>query len=227
VNDIQRRDPDSRIKILDIGCGDGSFIKNVLTAGIDADFIGFDLSINMLKMAKNSLDCSRVQLLAADGFTMPLQPEAKFDLIHIDSVLHHLVGKTRTECVYLMDLFCKQLMDRLSKNGSLLVEEVYYDSHLFPQITSCMIFYGLKLLNFLRLDVSKIVVELLPGLEVNFLHRKQIEELFEQYGTIQLVKQTPWQVPRLYRFLLLKGLGHISYTITALQQLPSQRTQAS
>jgi SAM-dependent methyltransferase len=226
MNDIQRRKPDSRIKILDIGCGDGSFIKNVLTAGIDADMIGFDISINMLKMAKNNLDC-HVQLFAADGFTMPLQPEAKFDLIHIDSVLHHLVGKTRTESSHLIDLFCKQIMDRLSKNGSLLVEEVYYDSHLFPQITSCMIFYGLKLLNFLRLDVNKIVVELLPGLEVNFLHRKQLEELFKQYGTIQLVKQTPWPVPRLYRFLLLKDLGHISYTITALQQIPSQRAQAS
>ena len=227
MNDIQRRDPDGRVKILDIGCGDGSFIKNVLTAGIDADFIGFDISINMLKMAKNSLDCSRVQLLAADGFKMPLKPEAKFDLIHIDSVLHHLIGKTRVDSVRLMDLFCKQLRDRLSENGSLIVEEVYYASHLFPQITSCMIFYGLKLLNFLHLDVSKIVGELLPGLEVNFLHHKQIDELLKQYGTVQLIKQTPWQVPRLYRFLLLKDLGHISYIITALRQLPSQHGQAS
>jgi hypothetical protein len=181
----------------------------------------------MIKMAKNSLDCSRVQFLLADGFKMPLKPEAKFDLIHVDSVLHHLIGKTRTESVRLMDLFCKQLMDRLSENGSLIVEEVYYASHLFPQITSCMIFYGLKLINFLHLDVSKIIGELLPGLEVNFLHHKQIEELFEQYGTIQLIKQTPWQVPRLYRLLLLKDLGHISYIITTIPRLPSQHAQAS
>src|SRR5712691_9831527 len=79
-NDIQRRDADGRIKILDVGCGDGPFIKNALTARIDADFIGFDISINMIKMAKNSLDCSGVQLLAADGSNMPLRPEAKFDL---------------------------------------------------------------------------------------------------------------------------------------------------
>jgi SAM-dependent methyltransferase len=222
MNDIQRRVADGRIKILDIGCGEGHFIKNALTAGIDADFIGFDISINMIKMAKNSLDCSGVQLLAADGFKMPLKPEAKFDLIHIDSVLHHLIGKTRAESVRLIELFCKQLRERLSEYGSLIVEEVYYGSRLFPQITSCMIFYGLKLLNFLHLDVSNIVGDLLPGLEVNFLHHKQIEELLEQYGTTQLINQTPWQVPRLYRFFLLKDLGHISYVIT-----PSQNAEAS
>ena len=117
MNDILRRDPDGRIKILDIGCGDGPFMKSALTAGIDADCIGFDISINMLKMAKNSLDCSRVQLLAADGFRMPLRPEAKFDLIHIDSVLHHLIGKTRDDSARLTDSFCRQLIDRLSENG--------------------------------------------------------------------------------------------------------------
>jgi SAM-dependent methyltransferase len=221
MNDIQRRDPDARIKILDIGCGDGSFIKNALTGGIDADFVGFDISINMLKMAKNSFDRSGVQLIAADGFKMPLKPEAKFDLIHIDSVLHHLIGKTRAESVRLIDLFCKQLRNRLSKNGSLIVEEVYYASHPFPQITSCMIFYGLKLLNFLRLDLSKIMGDLLPGLEVNFLHPKQIEELLGKYGIIQLTKRTPWPVPMLYRLLLLKELGHVSYVITAVSRLPA------
>ncbi|MDQ6866399.1 MAG: class I SAM-dependent methyltransferase, partial [Thermoproteota archaeon] len=192
-----------------------------------ADFIGFDVSTNMIKMAKNSVGCSEVQLLAADGSNMPLRPEAKFDLIHIDSVLHHLIGKTRAESVHLIDSFCKQLRGRLSENGSLIVEEVYYASYLFPQITSFMIFYGLKLLNFLHLDVSKIVGELLPGLEVNFLHHKQIEELLEQYGTIQLIKQTPWQVPKLYRLFLLKNLGHISYVVTALPQIPTQPAQTS
>lgn len=221
MNDLQRKDPNGIVKILDIGCGDGSFIKSVLTEGIHADFIGVDISIKMLKMAKNSLESSGVQLLAADGFKMPLKPGSKFDLIHIDSVLHHLIGKTRAESVRLIDLFCKQLKDRLSENGSIVVEEIYYVSYIFPQITSSLIFYGLKLLNFLRLDVSKIVGELLPGLEVNFLHNNQIEELLEQYGKVKLIKQTPWPIPRLYRLFLLKNLGHISYLITAVPRIPS------
>jgi SAM-dependent methyltransferase len=224
MNKIQKKDHDSRIRILDIGCGDGSFIKNAVTALTEADFIGLDISINMLKEAKNSLDSTSVHFFAADGFKMPLKPEAKFDLIHIDSVLHHLIGRTRAESLHLIDLFCKQLRHRLSENGSLVVEEVYYTSYLFPGITSFMIFYVLKLLNILHLDVSGIIGELLPGLEVNFLHNKQIKQLLEQYGTIQLVKQTPWSVPKLYRLLLLKELGHITYIMKALPEgnvLPS------
>jgi SAM-dependent methyltransferase len=224
---IQKRDHRGRIKILDIGCGDGSFIRDVSTAGVDADFIGVDISANMLKLAKSSFDSPGVQLIAADGFRMPLKPDAKFDLIHIDSVLHHLIGKTRSESVRLIDLFCEQLMHRLSENGSLVVEEIYYASYLFPQITSSLIFYGLKLINFLHLDMSRIIRELLPGLEVNFLHQKQIKELLGRYGLVKLVKQTPWPVPKLYRLVFLRELGHISYVVTALPQPPSQHARAS
>jgi SAM-dependent methyltransferase len=226
LDGIQRRDSDERVKILDIGCGDGSFIKNALVAGIDADFIGFDVAVNMLKVGKDSLDYSKVQLLAADGFKLPFRPGVKFDLIHLDSVLHHLIGKTRADSVHLIELFCEQLRDRLSENGSLVVEEIYYTSHLFPQITSRMIFYGLKLLNFLHLDLSKFMSEVLPGLEVNFLHQSQIEQLFGRYGIIKLIKQTPWPVPRLYRVLLLKDHGHISYIITGIPRMPSKSARA-
>jgi 2-polyprenyl-3-methyl-5-hydroxy-6-metoxy-1,4-benzoquinol methylase len=206
---------------LDIGCGDGPFIKSLFTNGVDADIIGLDISINMIKLAKKTLD-SRAQLLTADAFKLPLRPGVKFDLIHLDSVLHHIISKTRSKSLQLVDSFCKQLTDRLSKNGSMVVEEVYYASYLSPQITSFIIFYGLKFLNILHLDVSKLVEELLPGLEVNFLHQDQIERLLAWYGTVQLVKKTSWHVPRLYRFLLLKELGHVCYTLTpSMDQAPS------
>ena len=186
----------------------------MLAAGMNAKFTGFDLSVNMLRTAKKTLDSSKVELVAADGFKMPLREEARFDLIHIDSVLHHLIGNTRSESIKLANLFCRQLIDRLSENGSLVVEEVYYVSHLFPRFTSSLIFYGLKLLNILHLDASKIISELLPGLEVNFLGDKEIEKLLGSYGRVCLIKKTPWQRPKLYRLLLLKDFGHISYMVT-------------
>jgi hypothetical protein len=186
----------------------------MLGTGIDAVFTGFDISINMLRTAKKSVDSWRVDLVAADGFKMPLKSEARFDLIHIDSVLHHLVGKTKAKSLLLASLFCKQLVEQLSENGSLVVEEVYYISHLFPKLTSSLIFYGLKLLNLLHLDASRIVSDLLPGLEVNFLGDKEIEKLLGSYGRVYLIKKTPWPRPKLYRFLLLKDFGHISYMVT-------------
>jgi SAM-dependent methyltransferase len=186
----------------------------MLATGINALFLGFDISVNMLKTAKKSVDNSRVELVAADGFKMPLRQNARFDLIHIDSVLHHLVGNTRDKSMQLANLFCNQIIDRLSENGSLVVEEVYYVSYLLPTISSSLIFYGLKLLNLLHIDASKIMNEFNPGLEVNFLGDKEIEKLLGSYGTVYLIKKTPWPRPKLYRFLLLKDLGHITYLVT-------------
>jgi SAM-dependent methyltransferase len=186
----------------------------MLANRIDAVFIGFDISSNMLSTARKSIDSSRVDLVAADGFKMPLKSEATFDVIHIDSVLHHIVAKTKRKSFLLVDLFCKELIEHLSQNGSLIVEEVYYVSHLFPKLTSSLIFYGLKFLNLLHIDASRIVNELLPGLEVNFLGDNEIWKLLDRYGEVHLIKKTPWPRPRLYRLLLLKEFGHISYRVT-------------
>ena len=110
----------------------------------------------------------------------------------------------------------KLLSDRLSENGVLVVEEMHYVSHLKPNITSSIIFYGLKLLNFLHLDISRIIKEFELGLEVNFLYDKEIEKLLEQYGTVRLIKKDLLKkVPKLYQFFLVKEVGHISYMVTA------------
>jgi hypothetical protein len=199
---------------LDIGCGDAPFIRSVLAMGIDAVFVGFDVSLNMLRTGKLSVDTSKVNFVAADGFKMPLRSEARFDLIHMDSVLHHLVGKTKTKSLQLADIFCEQLTEQLTEKGAVVVEEVYYVSHFVPKLTSWLIFYGLKLLNFLHLDASGIVGELLPGLEVNFFSEKEIEKMLGRYGMVQLIKKNPWPRPKLYRLLLLKDFGHISYVVT-------------
>jgi SAM-dependent methyltransferase len=187
----------------------------MLATGINALFLGFDISVNMLKTAKRSVDNSKVELIAADGFEMPLRQHARFDLIHIDSVLHHLVGSNRDKSMQLVNLFCNQIMERLSADGRIVVEEIYYVSHLFPTISSRLIFYGLKLLNLLHIDASKIMNEFNPGLEVNFLSDKEIEKLLGSYGTVYLINKTPWPRPKLYRLLFLKDLGHITYMITA------------
>jgi SAM-dependent methyltransferase len=213
---IKKIESGSRIKILDIGCGDGSFIKSSIMTGIDAFFVGTDVSYNMINMAKNNLDHQRVELFVADGFKLPIKSEIKFDLIHIDSVLHHLIGNTRSQSMVLVNLMLNLLIDRLSDNGVLVVEEQHYVSYIIANITSSIIFYGLKLLNFLHLDVSRIINEFQPGLEVNFLYDKEIEKLLERYGIVRLIKkETLKNMPKLYKLFLLKELGRISYTVTA------------
>ena len=126
---------------------------------------------------KNIRNYKTVELILADGFNLPLISDTKFDIIHLASVLHHLIGRTKGESMHLIKKMLDLLMSRLSENGILVIEEVYYMSHIIPNITSSIVFYGLKLLNTLHLNLSIIMNELRPGLEVNFLSGKEIESL--------------------------------------------------
>jgi SAM-dependent methyltransferase len=212
-----KQNNNNRIRILDVGCGDMSFIKGVLMTGIQVNLVvGIDLSFNMIKMGMNRIDGDkRVHLIASDGFKIPLRNEMKFDLIHIDCVLHHLIRNTRSRSVALAKQMIQILTERLSKNGILVVEEDYYVSYVFPTITSFLIFYGLKLLNALHLDISKITPNIQPGLEVNFFYDKDLEKLLKIYGNSpNLLQKDSWKIPRFYRIFLLKDFGRISYSIT-------------
>ncbi|MGI0043579.1 MAG: class I SAM-dependent methyltransferase [Nitrososphaeraceae archaeon] len=202
-----------RLKFLDVGCGDGGFIKALIEQGVVADYLATDLSFNMLVRASNNLAGHDVNMLQADALQLSLMESHRFDIIHIDSVLHHLVGRTRRESVELVRRMLNSLIGRLSTNGILIVEEVYYDSHIFSTFTSSLVFYGLKLINWLKLDLS-FTKEIRPGLEVNFFHQKDLVNLLNHSGSnTTLVNKEVWELPKTYQLFLLKERGHITYTV--------------
>ena len=215
LNIIKEIRQEKRNKVLDLGCGDGSFIKDMIKSGIDGDFIGIDVSQTMINMARENLNNPLVKLLLGDGFNLPLRSDLKFDLIHIDSVLHHLIAATRGRSLVLIDRLIQVLIERLEEDGILVIEEFYYNSYTLQHMTSSIIFYGLKLINFLHIDVSKVFNEVKPELEVNFLSDREIEELLQRnelaFRSIRRIKN---KVPRLYRLFLLKDTGYISFIAT-------------
>jgi SAM-dependent methyltransferase len=210
---LDRMGRKNEIRVLDVGCGNGSFLKSMLDEGLEGMFIGVDLSTSMINTAKENLKAhNNVHLFVADGFSMPIKAQAKFDIIHLDSVLHHIIGQTRSKSVSLVAAFLRLLSGMLSEKGIMLVEEMYYISYIRDQITSFCIFHGLRLLNSLRVDISSLRNEFQPGLEVNFFSEKKIEGMLAQHGRVKLIKKEPWSsVPKLYRIFLLKEAGHISY----------------
>ena len=202
-----------KMRVFDLGCGDGSFIRAIINGGISADYIGTDISQLMINMAKQNLDYNRVGLFVADGFKLPIRPKTKFDIIHIDSVLHHLIENTRSKSWRLSKKMLDLLVSMLSTNGILIVEEMYYNSYIIPHITSSTVFYGLKLLKSLRLDVSKIMTDCKPGLEVNFFYEKKLYDMLRYYGTVQRIKKRPDKLSKLQRVFLAKDIGHVSYIL--------------
>jgi SAM-dependent methyltransferase len=216
VEHIKKNNPSEKPRILDVGCGEGSFIRSMILSGIKADYVGSDISSTMIGIARKNLTSERVELLLADAFTLPIRNGIKFDLIHIDSVLHHLIGKTRSKSSKLVNQILDLLSDILTENGVLVVEEIYYASYIVPEITSFFIFYGLKMINALQLDFGRLTDKFHTGLEVNFLHDKELERILKAYGEdVHLVKKDSARVPMLYRLLFLKEFGHISYIVTA------------
>lgn len=200
--------------ILDLGCGDGSFITSLKKYGIKGDFIGIDLSYGMVRDALMNLNRTSSDLFVGDGFNLALRNDIKFDLIHLDCVLHHLIGKNRNQSKLLAQKLFSILHGRLSNRGFIVVEEMYYSSFIFPEFTSAIIFYGLKLMKLLHIDLSKIRNEFQLGLEVNFFSNKTLEEMFRQHSKkIQQIRRNPAKIPKFYRIFLLKDLGRVSYAV--------------
>jgi SAM-dependent methyltransferase len=203
----------SDLKLLDVGCGDGTFIKSLINAGMRAEFLATDISFTMSNMARINLRLNRTEILVADAFNIPINAGKRFDVIHIAFLLHHLIGKTRAESKTLARKLISTLIGMISENGILIVEEVYYNSYFLPRLTSSIIFYITKLLSFIHFDSVHITNKYKPGLQVNFFSQFELEELLRDYGSVHLLYRNPWEVPELYRIFLLKEFGNIVYTL--------------
>jgi SAM-dependent methyltransferase len=200
-------------RFLDLGCGDGTLIKSANSLAVGFQFLGTDVSYEMIKMARDNLRGVSVDLIVCDGFNLPIKNEFKFGLIHSAYVLHHLIGPTKGKSLNLVSRLLRILAHSLSDNGILIVHEVYYDSYIIPSLTSTMIFYMLKFLNLINLDIRPIIKGFQLGLEVNFMHTAELKRLLEDLGgKIRLVGKDPWIIPTLRRILLLKEQGSITFT---------------
>lgn len=77
-------------KVLDIGCGNGRFIKSLDEAGVDYEYHGIDFSENLIKQAQqqfpqHSFEVADMRALDFDA--------ASFDMVVSIAAFHHLTSK--------------------------------------------------------------------------------------------------------------------------------------
>ncbi len=87
---IQNINFDKKLKILDVGCGDGFYIHIVSKLGQKIEIIGVDTDDNALRSARKNLPkLKSIKLIKASILRLPLESES-FDIVIISEVLEHL-----------------------------------------------------------------------------------------------------------------------------------------
>lgn len=81
----------TEIRALDIGCGSGIFADMMAESLENHSVFGTEIARGMI-----SEQAVNVNFLISDAQDLPFESNA-FRLIHMDTVLHHIVGKSRTE----------------------------------------------------------------------------------------------------------------------------------
>jgi SAM-dependent methyltransferase len=225
----------NRISLLDIGCGNGSFVKSFLDSeqkkkaqpdnDTDYYFLATDVSFEMIKLAKENLSVltkyeKNIGLLVSYAFNLPIQQNKKFEIIHVDSVLHHLVDGSKRKSTELGKKLIEILVSILSDSseGFLIVEEWHFLSYILPSFSSFLIFYGLKLINSLKLDLG-FTKEIRRGLEVNFLSPEQLHRILNNVACrrrgsdVHLLDRVKVKFPTSYRLFLLREKSHTTFVL--------------
>ena len=76
-------------RVVDVGCGTGNVLPYLAESGVQMrDYVGVDLSADMLRVARGKVAAARAGFAAADAGKLPLR-EASFDTAICASVLHY------------------------------------------------------------------------------------------------------------------------------------------
>jgi SAM-dependent methyltransferase len=157
--------------ILDIGCGNGLFVKMLLAECPD-------ISISVMDPSKYFLDQIQDPRIKKIHGKLPDQMGGlgKYDIICMRAVLHHLTSGTIGKSQELVEESLIAISKHLNPGGMVIVVDMFYDSYLYPAITRSVIFYLCKLQN--KVGFQILSKEFLLGLEVCFLTKDELKSLY-------------------------------------------------
>ncbi len=110
------RKRDNTFRILDIGCGTGTFLAQCMATGLSMEVIGLDMAYNMIRLASNKADQinvngSEMSFMVGDAEHLPFE-SGYFDMVTCSNSFHH----------YPHQMWAVREMRRVLKdNGELLV----------------------------------------------------------------------------------------------------------
>jgi SAM-dependent methyltransferase len=201
----------AEFRLMDVGCGGGFFIDLFLHAFPNASAWGVDFCAAMLD---ENTPSRRKRLSQGDALHLP-EEGGDFEVINIDTVMHHLIsGKSYRRTVDQIAECLQHLQSRLMPGGVICVREIYHEYLAFESFGSRVIFFlsTLSLPRFLE-RIFKFAGIQTANAGVCFLTRKQWCRMFQDAGlSILSIEEKSWSTQP-YRRFGFKASGDIYYIL--------------
>jgi len=201
-------DPARALRVLDVGCGAGFFSDLVLTRFPKATVYCVDFSLPMLLSNRPS---TNKFCIAGDCTRLPFRP-GFFDLVNIDTVMHHLVSaKGYAQTIQGMVEFLMQSTQMVRPGGLIAIREIYHESRLIETFHTRLIYE----MTIRHMPEPIAAIARRAGIStmnvgVCFLSRSQWQDIFSLLKPAALLLQAyPWKgsVIRYYRALGFRTNG--------------------
>lgn len=195
----QHFDPAISLRMLDVGCGGGLFADMVLRHYGNAVVYALDFSLGMLRKNRRG---SRKLLIAGDAKALPFG-SASFDLINVDTVMHHLVDRQGyRETIRGIGDFLQRLRSLLRPGGMIAFREIYHE-FVFSEALGSRVVYSLS-----TAPLPQFAGSLLRKLGLNtvnagvcFLTRDQWATVVRESGyRVLAMEDRPWNAAPYLRF---------------------------
>lgn len=171
--------------LVDVGCGTGGALKFLAERTGIRPACGIDVSARSLERARAAAGCEVLQGSVLD----PALPEVvgrRFDFVVMSAVLHHLIGRTRSESRRLASEAVANALRLLHPGGFLIVFEPVYR----PRLAMDVLFYVKKVVSAFRRGRVPVLGEwynIGPPV-VSFYTAGEVRELVLGAGTVQIVE---------------------------------------
>lgn len=76
-------------RVIDIGCGDGTYTRNLFDEGKPASMHGIDPAASAIEVAKTHVDTRPISYDVHSAYELPFEDDS-FDVAHLRGVLHHM-----------------------------------------------------------------------------------------------------------------------------------------
>ena len=208
-------DSASSLNVLDIGSGGGIWGDLFLDNYPWAQLVCLDISLAMLRKNRSR---SGKNLVLASATRLPFSSSC-FDLISVDTLMHHLIDYRGYSATILgITQFLRSLKPLLKPEGKVIVREIYHESIVRDDMMSHLLFFAstLRLPRFLASFPMALGISS-QGVGVCFLTRRQWTSVIAQSGyRIVETKELDWNLPFSRRLAGFKASGDIFLLLSSV-----------